>query len=85
MELADLRTITRDLMQQMEADLRTKLDWIAVGHHNTGHPQSHIIVRGITDDGKTLNIAGDHIVRSGPARISRPVAPIRRVLHVAFN
>jgi type IV secretory pathway VirD2 relaxase len=29
-------------MQQMEADLGTKLDWIAVDHHNTGHPHTHI-------------------------------------------
>jgi type IV secretory pathway VirD2 relaxase len=60
-ELSDLRTTTRDLMQQMEADLGTKLDWIAVDHHNTGHPHSHILVRGVTEDGKTLNIAGDYI------------------------
>jgi type IV secretory pathway VirD2 relaxase len=60
-ELSDLRTTTRDLMQQMEADLGTKLDWIAVDHHNTGHPHSHILVRGITEDRKTLNIAGDYI------------------------
>src|SRR6266851_3068586 len=60
-ELADPRQTTRDLMQQMEADLGAKLDWIAVDHHNTGHPHTHILVRGITDDGKTLNIAGDYI------------------------
>ena len=61
MELADPRETTRDLMKQMEADLGTKLDWIAVDHHNTGHPHTHIIVRGVTEDGKTLNIAGDYI------------------------
>ena len=60
-ELSDPRETTRDLMQQMEADLGTKLDWIAVDHHNTGHPHSHILLRGVTDDGKTLNIAGDYI------------------------
>lgn len=60
-ELADPREITRNLMKQMETDLGTKLDWIAVDHHNTGHPHTHILVRGITDDGKTLNIAGDYI------------------------
>jgi type IV secretory pathway VirD2 relaxase len=60
-ELSDLRTTTRDLMQQMEADLGTKLDWIAIDHHNTGHPHSHILVRGVTEDGKTLNIAGNYI------------------------
>jgi type IV secretory pathway VirD2 relaxase len=60
-ELSDLRTTTRGLMQQMESDLGTKLDWIAVDHHNTGHPHTHILLRGVTDDGKTLNIAGDYI------------------------
>src|ERR1700694_2961633 len=48
-------------MQPMETDLGTKLDWIAVDHHNTGHPHTHILVRGVTEDGKTLNIAGDYI------------------------
>jgi type IV secretory pathway VirD2 relaxase len=60
-DLADLRTTTRDLMKQMEADLGTMLDWIAVDHHNTGHLHTHILMRGVTDDGKTLNIAGDYI------------------------
>ncbi|MGO9721671.1 MAG: DUF3363 domain-containing protein [Methylocella sp.] len=60
-ELDDLRGFTRDLMRQMEKDLDTRLDWIAVDHHNTGHPHTHIIVRGVTGDGKILNIAGDYI------------------------
>ena len=59
--LADPRQTTRNLMKQMEADLGTKLDWIAVDHHNTGHPHTHILVRGITEDGKALNVAGDYI------------------------
>jgi type IV secretory pathway VirD2 relaxase len=60
-DLADPRETTRNLMQQMEADLGTKLDWIAVDHYNTGHAHSHILVRGVTEDGKALNIAGDYI------------------------
>src|SRR4029077_19829538 len=56
-ELSDLRATTRDLMKQMEADLDTSLDWMAVDHYNTGHPHTHILLRGVTDDGKTLNIA----------------------------
>ncbi|MER8402971.1 relaxase/mobilization nuclease and DUF3363 domain-containing protein [Mesorhizobium sp. M1348] len=60
-DMEDLRSFTRDLMQQMETDLNTRLDWIAVDHHNTGHPHTHILVRGVTDDGKILNIAGDYI------------------------
>jgi type IV secretory pathway VirD2 relaxase len=60
-ELSDPRETTRNLMKQMEVDLGTKLDWIAVDHHNTAHPHTHILVRGVTEDGKTLNIAGDYI------------------------
>ncbi|TIQ42335.1 MAG: DUF3363 domain-containing protein [Mesorhizobium sp.] len=60
-EMEDLRSFTRDLMRQMESDLGTRLDWIAVDHHNTGHPHTHILVRGVTDEGRVLNIAGDYI------------------------
>ncbi|WP_316219435.1 MULTISPECIES: DUF3363 domain-containing protein [unclassified Bradyrhizobium] len=60
-EMGDLRSFTRELMRQMEQDLATRLDWIAVDHHNTGHPHTHVIVRGVLDDGRILNIAGDYI------------------------
>ncbi len=72
-ELSDLRQTTRDLMTRMEADLCTKLDWIAVDHHNTGHPHTHILLRGVTDDGKMLNIAGDYIAHSIRERASEIV------------
>jgi type IV secretory pathway VirD2 relaxase len=72
-ELSDPRATTRDLMKQMETDLGTRLDWIAVDHHNTGQPHTHIIVRGVTDDGKTLNIAGDYIAFGVRERASEVV------------
>src|SRR5882724_2815494 len=72
-ELSDPRETTRDLMKQMEADLGTKLDWIAVDHHNTSHPHTHILVRGVTEDGKTLNIAGDYIAYGVRERASEIV------------
>lgn len=59
--LENLRGFTRDLMAKMEEDLRTNLDWVAVDHFDTGHPHTHVLVRGVTEDGKTLNIAGDYI------------------------
>jgi type IV secretory pathway VirD2 relaxase len=60
-DMADMRSFTRDLMKQVERDLDTRLDWIAVDHHNTGHPHTHVIVRGVLEDGRILNIAGDYI------------------------
>jgi type IV secretory pathway VirD2 relaxase len=57
----DLKPFTRDVMAKIEADLETTLDWVAVDHFDTGHPHVHVVVRGVTEDGKTLNIAGDYI------------------------
>jgi type IV secretory pathway VirD2 relaxase len=48
-------------MSQMEADLGTKLDWVAVDHFNTGYPHSHVVIRGKDDLGKDLIIAQDYI------------------------
>jgi type IV secretory pathway VirD2 relaxase len=71
--MGDLRDFTRRLMAQMEQDLETQLDWVAVDHHNTGHPHTHVMLRGITDDGKILNIAGDYIAHGIRARASELV------------
>ncbi|MEP1230088.1 MAG: DUF3363 domain-containing protein [Litorimonas sp.] len=56
-----LQRQTRDLMTQLEKDLGTSLDWVAVDHFDTAHPHTHVVVRGVTHDGKALNIAGDYI------------------------
>lgn len=69
-EFENLKTFTRDLMAKMEEDLETTLDWVAVDHFDTGHPHTHILVRGKTEDGKTLNIAGDYIAHGIRARAS---------------
>lgn len=57
----DLRPLTRRLMARVEEDLGTSLDWVAVDHFNTGHPHTHIIVRGKDDQGKDLIIARDYM------------------------
>ncbi len=66
--LAALKPFVRDLMQDMERDLETKLDWVAVDHYNTGHPHSHIIIRGKAEDGKDLIMAKDYITHGIRAR-----------------
>ena len=57
----DLKPLTRKLMTQMEEDLGTKLDWVAVDHFNTGHPHTHIVVRGRDENGQDLVIAREYI------------------------
>lgn len=70
LEMADLKTFTRDLMHQIQKDLGTKLDWGAIDHCNTGHPHIHILVRGKTDEGENLVIARDYIREGMRARAS---------------
>ena len=60
-EMADLKRFTRDLVGEMQKDLGTSLDWVAVDHWNTEHPHVHLIVRGVRDDGENLVIARDYI------------------------
>ena len=62
-QLEDLRTYTRHLMQRMEADLGTRLDWVAVDHWNTDNPHTHIVLRGKDDTGKDLIISQEYVTR----------------------
>ena len=60
-QLDDLRTYSRHLMARMEADLGTRLDWVAVDHWNTDNPHTHVVLRGKDDTGKDLIISRDYI------------------------
>ncbi|MEO5865808.1 MAG: relaxase/mobilization nuclease RlxS [Sphingomonas sp.] len=60
-EYEDLKALTRRLMARVEEDLGTKLDWVAVDHFNTGHPHSHIVVRGTDHLGADLVIAREYL------------------------
>jgi type IV secretory pathway VirD2 relaxase len=62
-ELGDLKTFTRELMQDVEKDLGSKLDWVAVDHWNTDNPHIHVLIRGRADDGQDLVISREYISR----------------------
>jgi type IV secretory pathway VirD2 relaxase len=59
--MADLKPFVRDLVADMEEDLGTKLDWVAVDHFNTGHPHTHVIIAGHDDRGDDLVMARHYI------------------------
>lgn len=84
-DMSDLRSFTRDLVGQMEKDLGTRLDWVAVDHWNTAHPHVHLIVRGTRDDGQDLVISRDYIKEGMRDRardlITRELGP-RTDLHI---
>ena len=62
-ELGDLKTFTRELMLDVERDLGTRLDWVAVDHWNTDNPHVHVLIRGRADDGQDLVISREYISR----------------------
>jgi hypothetical protein len=69
-QLQNLQPFVRDLMQQMERDLETKLDWVAVDHHNTGHPHAHVVIRGKDEQGHDLIMARDYVTHGIRQRAS---------------
>jgi type IV secretory pathway VirD2 relaxase len=73
-EMTDLKAFTRDLAGRMEADLGTKLDWVAVDHWNTDNPHIHLLVRGVEGGGGARGIARDYISRGLRSRAEDLVA-----------
>jgi len=60
-EYPELKPYVRRLMTQVEQDLGTKLDWVAVDHFNTERPHTHIVLRGVDDGDDNLIIAREYI------------------------
>jgi len=73
-EMTDLRAFTRDVARHMEADLGTKLDWLAVDHWNTDNPHVHLLVRGVDETGADLVISRDYISRGLRSRAEELVS-----------
>jgi type IV secretory pathway VirD2 relaxase len=63
-KLQNLSAFTKDVVAKMESDLGTKLDWIAADHYDTGQPHTHLLVRGVRDNGKDLVIPRKYISRT---------------------
>lgn len=68
--LDDLKENARALMACVEADLGRPLDWVAVDHFNTGHPHTHIVLRGKDAKGVDLIIAREYLINGLRARAS---------------
>jgi type IV secretory pathway VirD2 relaxase len=59
--IGDLRAYTRDVMARAEAALGEKLQWFAVDHWDTDNPHSHIVLRGVREDGRDLIIPREFV------------------------
>lgn len=56
----DLQQHTRDVMAQMEKDLDTGLEWVAIQHDNTDREHVHVILRAVRDDGTDLSMPQEY-------------------------
>jgi type IV secretory pathway VirD2 relaxase len=72
-ERLDLKAHTRALVLQMERDLGTHLEWVAIAHYNTDNPHVHLLVRGRDARGEALQIHADY-VKQGIRRRSQDLA-----------
>lgn len=64
----DLQRHTTELVQRMERDLGTRLQWVAIDHHNTDDPHVHLAVRGVDDKGRVLEVAPSYIKEGSRVR-----------------
>jgi type IV secretory pathway VirD2 relaxase len=69
----NLRDHVRELVGQMERDLDTKLEWVAIDHHNTDDAHVHLLVRGVRENGRPLEIDREYL-RSGLRIRSQEIA-----------
>lgn len=59
--LGDLKTYARDVMARAETALGAKLEWFAVDHFDTDNPHTHIVLRGVHEDGRDLVIPREFV------------------------
>ena len=71
--LPEVKCMIRDLMTHMEEDLGVKLDWVAVDHFNTGHPHTHVVLRGRDKTGQDVILARQYISHGIRARVQELV------------
>src|SRR5262249_16840395 len=69
----DLQGLTRGLMEKMELDIGSRLEWIATVHRNTEYPHVHVALRGITRDRQPLHLAREYI-KHGIRKIAEDLA-----------
>lgn len=62
--LGDLKPFIRETMAGLEAKLGTRLEWLAVDHHDTDNPHTHVLIRGRRPDGQELFIPS-RLISSG--------------------
>jgi type IV secretory pathway VirD2 relaxase len=77
-DIPDMTAYVRQVMARVEKDLAsvgaiekgTKLEWIAINHHNTDNPHAHVVLRGRQENGKDLVIPRAYLAHGMRGRAS---------------
>jgi type IV secretory pathway VirD2 relaxase len=72
-QIADFNAYVRSVMANVERQLGTKLQWVAVNHFNTDNPHAHVVIRGRTERGQVLRLPRE-FVKQGFRQIAQGVA-----------
>jgi type IV secretory pathway VirD2 relaxase len=77
-DIPDMTAYVREVMARVEKDLvaagavekGTKLEWIAINHHNTDNPHAHVVLRGRQENGQDLVIPRAYLAHGMRGRAS---------------
>lgn len=61
----DLKAYARELVDEMQLNLGTRLQWFGMAHYDTDEPHIHLLVRGKDERGGDLVTRMDHGQVSG--------------------
>lgn len=53
---ANFRETAEQMIEALEVQVGSRVQWAGIVHRNTDHPHAHLIVRGVKQDGSTLTI-----------------------------
>jgi type IV secretory pathway VirD2 relaxase len=67
-----MKEYTREFMARLQQHVGKDLEWAAIDHYNTGHPHTHVVLRGKDN----LQISPD-IIRNGMRKIAEEIATER--------
>jgi type IV secretory pathway VirD2 relaxase len=57
----DMQCFAREVMARVEKEIGTGVEWVAVAHHNTGHPHIHVAMRGIDRYGREIRLPKEFV------------------------
>ena len=67
-----MKAYTREFMARLGSHIGKDLEWVAIDHYNTGHPHTHVVLRGKD----SLQISPD-LIRNGMRKIAEEIATER--------